>query len=166
MFNLYLHEFSRSDDDRALHDHPWLFNLSVLLSGTYVEHTIDAGGIHPGRVSGSQHHDARGARDTRWRDVQRRFPRLRAGCRDEARRGRRQRGPCSRRRRGGRWGDSLTFAFQELLRCEGGLFEGFSEPGFDGAERVVWAIAEGRDVPYSDDVFRDVESVERCQTRS
>lgn len=50
VFNLYLHEFSRSDDDRALHDHPWLFNLSVLLSGTYVEHTIDAGGIHRERT--------------------------------------------------------------------------------------------------------------------
>lgn len=50
VFNVYLHRFSRSDDDRALHDHPWLFNLSVLLSGTYVEHTIDAGGIHRERA--------------------------------------------------------------------------------------------------------------------
>lgn len=43
-FNIYLHEFRRSDDDRALHDHPW-FNLSVLLEGRYVEHTIKAGGV-------------------------------------------------------------------------------------------------------------------------
>lgn len=43
-FNIYLHHFRRSDDDRALHDHPW-WNLSVLLRGRYVEHTIDAGGI-------------------------------------------------------------------------------------------------------------------------
>ena len=43
--NVYLHQFLRSDDDRALHDHPWLFNLSVLLSGEYVEHTIRVGGV-------------------------------------------------------------------------------------------------------------------------
>jgi hypothetical protein len=48
--NVYLHQFHRSDDDRALHDHPWLFNCSILLSGTYTEHTIDAGGIHRRRV--------------------------------------------------------------------------------------------------------------------
>lgn len=37
-FNLYLHQFLHSDDDRALHDHPWI-NLSFLLHGTYREHT-------------------------------------------------------------------------------------------------------------------------------
>src|SRR3546814_7255198 len=37
-FNVYLHEFLRDDDDRALHDHPWV-NLSILLRGQYVEHT-------------------------------------------------------------------------------------------------------------------------------
>lgn len=37
-FNIYLHHFCRSDDDRALHDHPWV-NLSILLSGSYLEHT-------------------------------------------------------------------------------------------------------------------------------
>ena len=37
-FNIYLHKFCRSDDDRALHDHPWLFNLSVLVEGIYHEH--------------------------------------------------------------------------------------------------------------------------------
>jgi hypothetical protein len=45
LFNVYLHLFVRSDDDRALHDHPWLFNASLLLRGTYIEHTIKAGGI-------------------------------------------------------------------------------------------------------------------------
>lgn len=40
-FNIYVHRFCRSDDDRALHDHPWV-NCSVLLEGSYVEHT-DAG---------------------------------------------------------------------------------------------------------------------------
>jgi hypothetical protein len=45
VFNVYLHLFLRSDDDRALHDHPWV-NLSILLAGRYVEETIRAGGIH------------------------------------------------------------------------------------------------------------------------
>lgn len=37
-FNVYLHRFWRSDDDRALHDHPWV-NLSILVEGEYIEHT-------------------------------------------------------------------------------------------------------------------------------
>ena len=45
VFNVYLHEFRRSDDDRALHDHPW-FNASLILAGAYIEHTIRAGGVH------------------------------------------------------------------------------------------------------------------------
>lgn len=44
-FNIYLHKFLRSDDDRALHDHPWV-NFSWLLKGQYTEHTIADGGIH------------------------------------------------------------------------------------------------------------------------
>lgn len=36
-FNIYLHMFMRSDDDRALHDHPW-WNASFVLDGGYVEH--------------------------------------------------------------------------------------------------------------------------------
>lgn len=35
-FNIYLHEILRSDDDRALHDHPW-FNVSIVLVGGYCE---------------------------------------------------------------------------------------------------------------------------------
>lgn len=43
--NLYLHQFLRDDDDRALHDHPsWA--VSFMLHGAYVEHTIAKGGIH------------------------------------------------------------------------------------------------------------------------
>lgn len=38
--NIYLHEILRSDDDRALHDHPWS-NTSLLLEGRYIEHTPD-----------------------------------------------------------------------------------------------------------------------------
>ena len=44
-FNIYLHRFWHSDDDRALHDHPWT-NVSILLKGSYLEHTILAGGVH------------------------------------------------------------------------------------------------------------------------
>jgi len=44
-FNIYVHEFLRSDDDRALHDHPWLFNVSWLIDGMYMEHAILAGGV-------------------------------------------------------------------------------------------------------------------------
>lgn len=35
-FNLYLHRVPRSDDDRALHDHP-SWNMSIILDGGYVE---------------------------------------------------------------------------------------------------------------------------------
>lgn len=46
VFNVYVHEFLRSDDDRALHCHPWLFNASWLIDGQYTEHTISEGGVH------------------------------------------------------------------------------------------------------------------------
>lgn len=36
--NLYLHDIRKSDDDRAMHDHPW-DNTSFLLFGSYIEHT-------------------------------------------------------------------------------------------------------------------------------
>lgn len=45
VFNIYLHQFWRSDDDRALHDHPWV-NCSILIQGAYTEHTIAAGGVN------------------------------------------------------------------------------------------------------------------------
>ncbi len=35
-FNIYLHRYRGSDDDRALHDHPWI-SLSYLISGMLVE---------------------------------------------------------------------------------------------------------------------------------
>jgi hypothetical protein len=47
-FNVYLHCFLRSDDDRALHDHPWQ-SLSLVLDGEAIEHTIAEGGIHARR---------------------------------------------------------------------------------------------------------------------
>ena len=36
--NVYLHEMLHSDDDRALHDHPW-DNTSYMLDGSYTEIT-------------------------------------------------------------------------------------------------------------------------------
>lgn len=44
-FNIYFHEVLTSDDDRALHDHPWV-NMSYIIDGAYNEHTIADGGIH------------------------------------------------------------------------------------------------------------------------
>lgn len=43
--NIYYHIVRRSDDDRALHDHPW-FSFSIVLDGGYSEHEIKEGGIH------------------------------------------------------------------------------------------------------------------------
>jgi len=50
-FNCYLHHVLRSDDDTALHDHPW-WNFSIVLSGGYYEHTIERGGVHTQRWFG------------------------------------------------------------------------------------------------------------------
>lgn len=36
--NVYLHQFLRSDEDRALHNHPWWF-ISLILHGGYYEIT-------------------------------------------------------------------------------------------------------------------------------
>jgi hypothetical protein len=47
--NVYLHRFMRSDDDRALHDHPW-WSFSLCLFGEMLEHTIARGGIHRKRL--------------------------------------------------------------------------------------------------------------------
>ncbi|VWX56697.1 cupin domain-containing protein [Sphingorhabdus sp. 109] len=43
--NMYLHEILHSDDDRALHDHPWE-NISWLLEGEYLEHLPDGSVVH------------------------------------------------------------------------------------------------------------------------
>jgi hypothetical protein len=51
-FNVYLHCFKRSDDDRARHTHPWLFNLSWLLRGPYREWTGDGPVDFVDRVAG------------------------------------------------------------------------------------------------------------------
>jgi hypothetical protein len=38
LLNVYVHHIKRSDDDRALHDHPWP-NISMVLQGGYFEVT-------------------------------------------------------------------------------------------------------------------------------
>jgi len=49
-FNIYLHKIVRSDDDRALHDHPW-FSFSFLLRGSYREILQDKSVIRrPGKL--------------------------------------------------------------------------------------------------------------------
>lgn len=45
LFNIYYHIVRRSDDDRALHDHPW-WSFSIVLEGSYFEHCINAGGVN------------------------------------------------------------------------------------------------------------------------
>lgn len=44
-FNCYYHIVRRSDDDKALHDHPW-WNFSIVLAGGYFEHVINEGGVN------------------------------------------------------------------------------------------------------------------------
>lgn len=55
VFNIYLHHFCRSDDDRALHDHPW-WNASLLLSGSYIEWF----NAPPGSLHGIAEYDTEG----------------------------------------------------------------------------------------------------------
>jgi len=45
-FNVYLHEIQQNDDDRALHDHPWL-NMSYIIKGGYREITKQGVYIRP-----------------------------------------------------------------------------------------------------------------------
>lgn len=52
IFNVYLHYFMRSDDDRARHTHPWLWNLSILLRGLYREWFGDGAGDFADRNAG------------------------------------------------------------------------------------------------------------------
>ena len=45
-FNIYLHRYTGSDDDRALHDHPW-WSMSFLMKGELVEHRFNDKRIIP-----------------------------------------------------------------------------------------------------------------------
>lgn len=66
--NIYLHQFVTSDDDRALHDHPWA-SLSISLSGRYVEVTPRHQRQHPGwdYLHGYTIHTVRSAGDVIYR---------------------------------------------------------------------------------------------------
>jgi hypothetical protein len=49
--NIYLHHFQRSDDPRALHDHPWAF-VSILIAGSYAEITDSTSTLRtPGTIA-------------------------------------------------------------------------------------------------------------------
>jgi hypothetical protein len=57
--NLYLHLILRSDDDRAMHDHPW-DNTSWIIDGSYIEHTPEGvyhrdTGYRGGRLATDRH---------------------------------------------------------------------------------------------------------------
>lgn len=73
-FNIYLHMIRRSDDDRALHDHPW-WNCSIILAGGYFEHTIADGGVESRTWRGSGSVTFRRAKAAHRLEVDReRFP--------------------------------------------------------------------------------------------
>jgi hypothetical protein len=63
IFNIYLHQFLRSDDDRALHDHPWWF-VSMMLVGKYREY-MPGGGAEGQRGTGAEGTGRGGAEEQR-----------------------------------------------------------------------------------------------------
>lgn len=60
---VYLHKFHRSDSDRELHDHPWRWGLSIILSGGYREERrsgirdVVTRVLRPGRLNFLRHGD-------------------------------------------------------------------------------------------------------------
>lgn len=64
-FNVYLHHFLRSDDDRALHDHPW-WNISWLLSGDYAEVVP----VNPAEPAGASRSIQRSSGDVAFRKAE------------------------------------------------------------------------------------------------
>lgn len=63
-FSLYLHKFHRSDDDGALHSHPWRWSFALILRGGYSEERrvgdrVERRFLPPGAVNfirGSDYH--------------------------------------------------------------------------------------------------------------
>lgn len=54
--NLYLHKFHRGDQDQDLHNHPWAWSVSLILTGGYVEERREGNAIRtrvvrPGRIN-------------------------------------------------------------------------------------------------------------------
>lgn len=60
-FTVYLHRFERPDRDRALHNHPWRWAVSLCLRGGYVEERALPDGdtelrrLRPGRLNLIRH---------------------------------------------------------------------------------------------------------------
>jgi hypothetical protein len=60
---IYLHKFHRSDNDGALHNHPWQWAFSVVLAGGYSEerrapdNTVYRKNVFPLSVNGVRHGD-------------------------------------------------------------------------------------------------------------
>ncbi|WP_373087099.1 hypothetical protein [Zhongshania sp.] len=47
LFNVYLHHVTGNDPDINLHDHPWLFNYSIVLRGEILEEMPDGERVLP-----------------------------------------------------------------------------------------------------------------------
>lgn len=62
-FSIYVHQFLRDDDDRALHDHPWA-SVSIVLSGGYFDVTPGPDGSQQRRWYGPGNVIFRGATAT------------------------------------------------------------------------------------------------------
>lgn len=67
-YSFYFHCFLRSDDDRALHDHPWDF-LTVILFGRYEEHRNEDAAY----LIAPDLYDYRGANNIQVRDTRRHY---------------------------------------------------------------------------------------------
>jgi hypothetical protein len=56
--HLYLHHFFRGDADAEVHNHPWRFSMSLILTGGYIEErwvpatkTLDTRHLYPGDIN-------------------------------------------------------------------------------------------------------------------
>jgi hypothetical protein len=49
-FGLYIHKFHRGDDEQELHNHPWKWAISLVLTGGYIEERRDKRNAVPIRV--------------------------------------------------------------------------------------------------------------------
>lgn len=61
--HVYLHQFHRSDDDEAVHSHPWAWAVSLVLSGGYSEErrtktdSIERRDVRPPAINVIRHSD-------------------------------------------------------------------------------------------------------------
>lgn len=52
---LFLHQFHRGDEDREVHNHPWSWAVSLILSGGYDEDRMVRGMMHLSRAGNAQY---------------------------------------------------------------------------------------------------------------